>query len=119
MLDDVAADGRYPLALIVDLGVEADGGYDGAGGGADAFSLLDEVFEGGAKPSAAFGAKAGGVGVAVNDGMMGDFVLAGDGFGTDPAEVVSVNEFAVFVIANRAFSGVSSEAGSLTTVFFG
>ena len=106
VLDDVAADGRGPLALVVDLGVEANGGDDGASGGADGFGLLDEVFEGGAERGAALGAKAGGVGVAVNDGMMGDFVFVGDFFGAEPAEVVLVNEFAVGVMANRAFAGV-------------
>ncbi len=107
MLDEVAADGRGPLALVVDLGVEADGGDDGAGGGADGLGLLDEVFEGGAEGGAALGAKAGGVGVAVNDGLVGDSVLAGDFLGTEPAEVVLVNEFAVFVMAYRAFAGVA------------
>jgi hypothetical protein len=93
--------------LVVDLGVEADGGDDGAGGGADGFGLLDEVFEGGAQRGAALGAKAGGVGVTVNDGLMGDSVLASDLFGAEPAEVVLVDEFAVLVMANRAFAGVS------------
>ena len=112
VLDDVAADGGHPLALVVDLGVEADGGDYGAGGGADGFGLLDEVFEGGAKRGAALGAKAGGVGVTVDDGMMGDSVLACDYFGAEPAEVVLVDEFAVLVMANRAFAGVS---GALRT----
>ena len=116
MLDDVAADGRYPLALIVDLGVEADGGDDGASGGADGFGLLDKVFEGGAERGAALGAKAGGVGVSVNHGMMGDFVLAGDFLRTEPAEVVLVDEFAVLVMANRAFAGVSGGAGAMCTL---
>ena len=105
MLDDVAADGRDPLALVVDLGVEADGGDDGAGGGADGFGLLDEVFEGGAQRSAALGAKAGDVGMAIDDGLMRDFVFASDFLGAEPAEVVLVNEFAVLVMANRAFCG--------------
>jgi len=113
MFDDVAADGRGPLALVVDLGVEADGGDDGAGGGADGFGLLDEVFEGGAQRGAALGVKAGGVGVAVNDGMMGDFVFVGDFFRAEPAEVVLVNEFAVGVMANRAFASVSHGAGAM------
>lgn len=112
VLDDVAADGRGPLALVVDLGVEADGGDDGAGGGADGFGLLDEVFEGGAERGAALGAKAGGVGVSVNDGLMGDRVLAGDFLGAEPAEVVLVNEFAVGVMANRAFAGVAGDVGA-------
>jgi hypothetical protein len=126
MLDDVAADGRGPLALVVDLGVEADGGDDGASGGADGFGLLDEVFEGRAKRGAALGAKAGGVGVAVNDGMMGDSVLAGDFLGAEPAEVVLINEFAVGVTANRAFACVSQDVsasgasfGLLALVFCG
>ena len=112
MLDDVAADGRGPLALVVDLGVEADGGDDGAGGGADGFGLLDEVFEGGAERGAALSAKAGGVGVAVNGGMMGDLVFVGDFFGAEPAEVVLVNEFAVGVMANRALAGVSHDVSA-------
>ena len=106
MLDEVALYRGRPLALVVDLGVEADGGDDGAGGGADGFGLLDEVFEGGAQRGAALGAKAGGVGVSVNDGLMGDSVLAGDFLGAEPAEVVLVDEFAVLVMANRAFAGV-------------
>ena len=93
--------------MVVDLGVEADGGDDGTGGGADGLGLLDEVFEGGAEGRAALGAKAGGVGVSVNDGMMGDFVFVGDFFRAEPAEVVLVNEFAIGVMANRAFAGVS------------
>ena len=92
--------------MVVDLGVEADGGDDGAGGGADGFGLLDEVFEGGAKGGAALGAETSGVGVSVNDGLMGDSVLAGDFLGAEPAEVVLVDEFAVLVMANRAFAGV-------------
>jgi hypothetical protein len=117
MFDDVAADGRGPLALVVDLGVEADGGDDGAGGGADGFGLLDEVFEGGAERGATLGAKAGGVGVSVNDGLMGDSVLAGDFLGAEPAKVVLVDEFAVGVVANRAFAGVSSEVGAMGASF--
>ena len=112
VFDDVAADGRGPLALVVDLGVEADGGNDGVGGDADVFGLLDEVFEGGAEGGAALGAKAGGVGVAVNDGMMGDFVFVGDFFRAEPAEVVLVDKFAVLVMANRAFAGVSGDGGA-------
>jgi hypothetical protein len=117
VFDYVAADRRRPLALVVDLGVEADGGYQRVGGDADVFGFLDEVFEGGAERGAALGAKAGGVGVAVNDGMMGDFILAGDGFGTDPAEVVIVDEFAVFVMANRTFAGVSGEVCAAPFLF--
>ena len=117
MLDYVAARGWGELALVVDLGVEADGGNDGVGGDADVFGLLDEMFQGGAEGGAALGAKAGGVGVAVNDGVMGDFVLAGDGFGAAPATVVSVNEFAVGMMADRAFAGVSGE-GSAVAGFF-
>src|ERR1700678_2378562 len=113
MLDDEAPYGGRPLALVVDLGVEADGGDDGAGGGADGFGLLDEVFEGGAKRSAALGAKAGGVGVAVNGGVMGDFVLVRDFLGAEPAEIVLVNEFAVGVMANRAFACVSGGTGAM------
>ena len=112
VLDDVAADWGYPLALVVDLGVEADGGDDGTGGGADGFGLLDEVFEGGAERGAALGTEAGGVSMAVNCGMMGDFVLASDFFGAEPAEVVLVDEFAVRVMANRAFAGVASDTGA-------
>jgi hypothetical protein len=114
MLDDVAADWGHPLALVVDLSVEAYGSDYGAGGGTDGFGLLDEVFEGGAKRSAALGAKTGGVGMAVNDGMMGDFVFAGNFFGAQPAKVVLVDEFAVLVMANRAFAGVSSDAGAMS-----
>jgi hypothetical protein len=112
MLDDVALYRGRPLALVVDLGVEADGGDDGAGGGADGFGLLDEVFEGGAERGAALGAKAGGVGVSVNDGLMGDSVLAGDFLGAEPAEVVLVDKFAVLVMADRAFAGVPGGAGA-------
>jgi hypothetical protein len=117
MLDDVALYRGRPLALVVDLGVEADGGNDGAGGGADGFGLLDEVFEGGAERGAALGAKAGGVGVAVNDGLMGDRVLAGDFLGAEPAEVVLVDELAVLVMANRAFAGVPGGVGTTGACF--
>ena len=44
--------------------------------------------------------------------MMGDFVFAGDFFGAEPAKVVLVDEFAVLVMANRAFAGVSSDTGA-------
>jgi hypothetical protein len=113
----VASGGGGVLAVVIDLGTEADGADYGVGGGADVFGLLDEVFEGGAERGAALGAKAGGVGVAVNDGMMGDLVLAGDFLGAEPAEVVIVNEFAVGVMADRAFAGVSGE-GSAVAAFF-
>jgi hypothetical protein len=117
VFDYVAAGGRRPLTLVVDLGVKADGGYQGVGGDADVFGLLDEVFEGGAEGGAALGAKAGGVGVAVDDGVMGDLVLAGDFLGAEPAEVVIVDELAVGVMADRALAGVSGE-GSAVAAFF-
>jgi hypothetical protein len=50
---------------------------------------------------------------------MGDLVLAGDGFGTDPAEVVIVDEFAVFVMADRAFAGVPGEGSAVAALFPG
>ena len=103
--------------MVVDLGVEADGGNYGVGGDADVVGLLDEVFQGGAEGGAALGAKAGGVGVAVNDGMVGDFVLAGDFLGAEPAEVVIVDEFAVGVMADGTLAGVSGE-GSAVAAFF-
>jgi hypothetical protein len=79
--------------------------------------LLDEVFEGGAERGAALGAKAGGVGVSVNDGLMGDRVLAGDFLGAEPAEVVLVDEFAVLVMANRALAGVPGTVGASGATF--
>jgi len=118
VLDYVAARGGVVLALVVDLGAEADGGNYGVGGDADVFGLLDEVFQGGAERGAALGAKAGGVGVAVNGGVM-DFVLAGDFFGADPAEVVIVDELAVGVMADRAFAGVSGEGSAVAALFPG
>jgi hypothetical protein len=84
--------------LVVDLGIEADGGYDRAGGGA------------------ALDAEASGV-VAVNEGVVGDFVFTDDFLGAEPAEVVIVDEFAVGVMADRAFAGMSSAAGTLSPPF--
>jgi len=48
-----------------------------------------------------------------------DFVLAGDFFGADPAEVVIVDELAVGVMADRAFAGVSGEGSAVAALFPG
>ena len=51
--------------------------------------------------------------MSVNDGVMRDFVFVGDFLGAEPAEIVLVDEFAVGVMANRAFAGVSGGAGAM------
>lgn len=112
-MDDDMAPGRIsPYALVVEEGAGADGVDDFVGGGDDAFSVLDEKFEGVDGVAAAAGVEAGGVGVAVDGRGVGDPVCEGEVRGAVPVEVVAFDGGEVRMAADAALDAVVGEGGA-------
>jgi len=96
-----------PFAGVVDVGIDADGVDDVRGGDRNRFGLLDERTESEADGRAAAGEKPGGVGVAVDGGVVGDAVVPREGLRAAPAEEFLLEGVAVGVTADAAFPHVA------------
>lgn len=89
------------------LGADADSRDDGARRRFDGFRLLDNVFEGGIKVCLALGDEAGGMGVAIDCGVMGKAEFAHDAAGGAPADVGVIDVFPVCAAADTALAAVA------------
>jgi hypothetical protein len=98
-----------PLAGVIQVRVGADGTNDGVGGDFHAGCLLDERLEGDANRGAAAVEKPGGMGVAVNGGVVRDVVIPCDVFRAVPTEEFLLDGVTVGVIADAAFPRVPAE----------
>lgn len=100
---------RSPAAGIVELGVQADGADNVVAGGFYLTGLFKDGLQGSAHAVAALNVEAGGRSVAVDGGVVGEAVVLDDGKRAAPMKEISLDGFAVGVVANAAFSGVSGE----------
>ena len=98
-----------PASFGGEAGVGAHGAEDGAAGYLHFVHLLDDGIEHGVGIFAAAGSKAGGMGVAVDRGVVSQAVFAHDLAGVTPDEVVRFDFFAARVAANTALTGVAEK----------
>jgi hypothetical protein len=91
--DDVGSGGLGPQS--VHLRADAVGSDDRAGWWLDGWRLLDNVFKGGVEVCLTPGDEAGGMGVAVNRGVVGEAEFVDDTVGVAPAEEGVFDVFAV------------------------
>jgi len=106
---DDALWGVDPASFGGEAGVSADGAEDGAAGYLHVVNLLDDGIEHGVGIFSATGSKAGGMGVAVDRGVVSQAVFAHDLAGVTPDEVVRFDFFAARVAANTALTGVAEK----------
>jgi len=98
-----------PAAAAVNAGVGAHGADDGVAGKRRGFNLLDEVIEDLVGVEEAAGGESGGVGVAVDRGVVSESVFGGDFTGVTPEEEVGFQFFAAGVTADTALTDVAAE----------
>jgi len=98
-----------PAAAAVNAGVGAHGADDGVSGNRRGFNLLDEVIEDLMGVEEAAGRESGGVGVAVDRGVVSESVFGSDFTGVTPEEEVGFEFFAAGVTADRALTDVAAE----------
>jgi hypothetical protein len=98
-----------PASFGGEAGVGAHGAEYGAAGYLHVVNLLDDGIEHGVGIFSATGSKAGGMGVAVDRGVVSQAVFAHDLAGVTPDEVVRFDFFAARVAANTALTGVAEK----------
>ena len=77
--DEIDASRLEPVAVFVEVGVDAGGADDGVGGFEwNVFMVFEHTFEDAAEFAATPGEEAGAMGVAVDRGAIGELVLSGD-----------------------------------------
>ena len=99
-----AAGGLDPFTGSGDRGAGFDGGDDSVGGNLAFIGAFDDVFEGEAQVAAAFGEQAGGVGVIVDSGAVGEHEAQVDGGRALPVKEHSLDGFAFRMTADGAFA---------------
>ncbi|MGB8525146.1 MAG: hypothetical protein WCD43_19450 [Candidatus Acidiferrales bacterium] len=95
-----------PFAELVDVRIGVHGFDDGGRCDFDDFRAFDNRFQGDADGFSAASENSGGVDVAVNGGMVGDAVFAGDLVRAAPAEELVFDGFAVGMATDVAAAGV-------------
>jgi hypothetical protein len=77
--DEINACGFEPVAVFVEVGVDAGGADDCVGGFEwNVLMVFEHAFEDAAEFAAAPGEEAGAVGVAVDRGAIGELIFSGD-----------------------------------------
>lgn len=105
VVDDVL--GRIDqLAFIVEAGAQSDGTNDRIGGDRNDHGLLDERRERETYMRGPLGEESGGVGVAIDRGVMGNSIFFGDDFGAAPVEEFAFDFGPLRMAANGAFAAV-------------
>lgn len=100
--------GRFdPFSGFVDVGVGADGAYDGASRDRDFARVLDDSIERETEIPFAPSPEAGGMGMAVNGLAVGEIVLVGHNVGTAPMEESCLDGASLRVAADTALARVT------------
>jgi hypothetical protein len=100
-----------PGAIVLEAGIGAHGAKDGVAGNSHGFCLFDENVEDGADVLVAAGPESEGVGVAVDDRVVRQFVVANDFVRAVPIQEILLDFGAVRVMADMALTGVALEVG--------
>jgi hypothetical protein len=111
--DCVLRIGLLPAALVIEVSIGADGTDDVEIRGFGLVGALEDSLECGSDGEATAGGEAGGVDVAVNGGVVGDAIVAGELFRAPPAEEVLLDIVAFGVAAYPALKLVVSQIGRL------
>ena len=114
VLDDYSVLGGVvdPFAVFVDVRVGVNGFDQGGGGDSYKFGALDNWFERGANGFSAASKNSGGMNMAVDGGVVGDFVVLGDAVRAAPAEEFLFDFFAVGMAADIAATCVRAHFGA-------
>jgi hypothetical protein len=100
-----------PLTASVDSAARANRADDGVGGRPNAFSVLDDMFEGIAHVQTASLHQSGDVGMAIDAAIVAEIVFIGDVCGIAPVQDVIVNFRAIGMVADEAFALVARVIG--------
>ena len=106
---DDALWGVGPAPFGGEAGIGAHSAEDDASGDLYVVNLLDDGIEDGVGVLAAAGGEAGGMGVAVDRGVVSQLVFPHDLAGVTPAEVVGFDFLAARVAADAALTGVAEK----------
>jgi len=111
--DDVGPGRLEPLSIFIEAGVEAAGADDYVGGFFEGavFDHFENILEAAGEFTSAAGEEAGGVGVTVEGGVVGDVVVFGDVSGATPADEVALDGVAVGMGADGAAAVVAVVVG--------
>ena len=108
--DDAA--GRFgPAAAVIQAGTHADGAENGIGARVHAVHLFDQRFGGETEIHAAAGEEPGGVRVAVDGAIAGEFVDIDNFVRLAPVDEVFFDFFALGMVADEAFALVILQRG--------
>jgi len=114
VLDDYGVLGGMvdPFAVFGDVGVGVNGFDQGGSGDSYKFGAFDNWFERCADGFSAASKNSGGMNMAVDGGVVGDFVVLGDAVRAAPAEEFLFDFFAVGMAADIAATCVRAHFGA-------
>ena len=114
VLDDYGVLGGMvdPFAVFGDVGVGVNGFDQGGSGDSYKFGAFDNWFERCADGFSAASKNSGGMNMAVDGGVVGDFVVLGDAVRAAPAEEFLFDVFSLGMAANIAATCVRSHFGA-------
>jgi hypothetical protein len=96
-----------PFAVVVEVRADDDGADHAIGGGRNYHGLFDDGRELDFQVRGALGEESGGMGVAIDRGVVGDSVFLGDDFGAAPVEKFAFDFGALGMAADGAFAVVT------------
>ena len=116
-MNDDGLRGADPVAFAVQLGIEANGADDGGGRHIYRVHMFEERLERDANRLAATCEQSGGVGVAVNRGVIREAELFGDVDRMAPVKEIVFDGVAVGMSANGAFARMALQVGTAGCFF--
>ncbi|HEV2288310.1 MAG TPA: hypothetical protein VGR81_05085 [Candidatus Acidoferrales bacterium] len=115
-MDNGALGGFDPFAIFGDVRINAHGAKDRFAGGADDVGVFQNAFGKTAEITAATSAEASGLGVTVNRRATGQVVILLDVRRRMPLEEFLFNVFALRMVTDGAFAGMTPEIGVVVEI---
>jgi hypothetical protein len=111
--DDVSAGRLKPIAVLIEVGVNAGSANDYISGFFErgVFHALEDVFEDAGEFALSPGKKPGGVGVTVEGDAVGDMVILGEPPRAGPANELALDGIAIRMGTNAAPAGMARKIG--------